>query len=119
MLSIKVDGVEYELSTSLRVVSLMQGSFDIQRPYMETIRTIMELSLEEQIRFIYLALIIKNPELKKTLSKVQFEDYMLDNSNLTSILATVKILLEGIMFSGDAPEEIERKKALVATAMQQ
>lgn len=107
---IKYDGIEYEVSCSLRVAYTIQSRFNHQS-YMKIFQNIQDMKLEEQIRMLYIAFSLKNPDV---CSEQAFLDYVLDNWNLNLTTRKVAELVENITFNGMSPEEIETQKKAAA-----
>ncbi len=86
MLTLTINGTEYELAATLRVAYKAQGEHN-HKSYMEVFQSIPEMTIEQQIKIIYLAFAIRNVEEARTDMKwANFLDYMLDNSTAGAVL---------------------------------
>lgn len=103
---IKFQGQEYEVSTTLRVAFIIQSRFN-QKPYMQIFQDIQNMKLEEQVRMLFVAFDLKNPNVA---TEKQFLDEVLDNWNLNMITRKVAELVEAITFNGMSEEEIAEVK---------
>lgn len=110
---IKFQGQEYEVSTTLRVAFIIQSKFN-HKPYMQIFQDIQNMKLEEQVRMLFVAFDLKNPNVA---TEKQFLDEVLDNWNLNMITRKVAELVEAITFNGMSEEEIAEVKN--QTAIQQ
>ena len=110
---VKFQGQEYEVSTTLRVAFTIQNRFN-HKPYMQIFQDIQNMMLEEQVRMLFVAFDLKNPNVA---TEKQFLDEVLDNWNLNMITRKVAELVEAITFNGMSEEEIAEVKN--RTAIQQ
>lgn len=106
---------EYQVSTKLDVAFQIQKGFN-RRPYMEILEGIAEMPLEDQIKFLYIALVHSNPGV---CNLAEFMEYMVETCNLDQLILLVQELAEGIMYQGYTPEQIEEKKARSMELVQQ
>jgi hypothetical protein len=105
--NISYKGAEYQVSTKLDVAFQMQKGFG-KKPYMEILEDIAEMPLEDQIKFLYIALVHSNPGV---CNLAEFTEYMIESSNLDQLITMVQELGEGILYQGYTPEQIAEKKA--------
>lgn len=110
MMTIDFQGTTYEVATTLRVAYVLQSRFN-HKPYMQIFQDIQGMKLEEQVRLLYTAFSIKNPDI---CTEQQFLDFVLDNWNLQQISKKVAELIEGITFQGMSDEEIAETKKSAA-----
>lgn len=106
MLTLTINGTEYELAATLRVAYKAQGEHN-HKSYMEVFQSIPEMTIEQQIKIIYIAFAIKNAEEAKTdLKWTNFLDYMLDNSTAGEVLELLNDITGKIL----GEDYIERAK---------
>ena len=103
---IKFQGQDYEVATTLRVAFTIQSRFN-HKPYMQIFQDIQNMPLEEQVRMLFVAFDLKNPN---TVTEKQFLDEVLDNWNLYMITTNVANLIESITFNGMSEEEMAEIK---------
>lgn len=115
MVTIKFKGEEYELSTKLRVAYEIQNKFG-HKPYMEIFQDIQTMKLEDQIKMIYVAFNLMNPDV---CTETVFREEVFDSWNLTIITQTIANLVEAITFNGMSPEEIAARKKEMQMQMKQ
>lgn len=96
---IQLSGKEYELSATLRVPYEIQKAFG-NKPYTKVFEGMSSSSLEDQIKIIYTAFKIKNPNIF-TLS--EFTDLLLDQWNLDYAMEVLKRIIDDLM--GIEPED--------------
>lgn len=104
---ITFQGTEYECATTLRVAYVIQDRFG-HKPYMSIFKGLREMALEQQIRLLYIAFSIKNPDV---CSEKQFLDELLDNWGMTQVAEKLNELVEGITYNGLSPEKVAELKA--------
>lgn len=106
---IRINGIEYPLSASLRVAYNIQRRYK-NRPYMEIFEGISSSLLEEQITILYESFKIANKD--SALSEAQFRDAIIDDEDygILGILELIKELVERIMQGGLSDEEYAEKK---------
>lgn len=95
-----INGVEYELSTTLRVAYKVQGQHN-HKPYSEIFAGLGDMTLEQQIDILYAAFQVANPEQAKFISRQTFLDYFLDNYNLKYVMDRIQAVVRGIMGTED------------------
>lgn len=93
-MTVRINGVDYPLATTLRVAYKVQGQHN-HKAYSKIFAEIGDMTLEDQIGILYAAFQIANPEVKM-LQNV-FLDYYLDNYNLKVVMEQVKEVVQGIM----------------------
>lgn len=93
MISIKVNGSEYALASTLRVAYKIQGCNN-HEAYSKVFSKIGDAPLEKQIEMLYCAFQVANPEVK--MSSAEFLNYYLDNYNLSDLLSHIQAVIEGI-----------------------
>lgn len=103
MMTVIINGTEYNLATTLRVAYKIQGQHN-HKPYTEVFKSMGDMSLEDQIGFIYAAFECANPEQAKFITRQKFQDYYLDNYNLKYLMNQMKELIQGIMGESDEDE---------------
>ena len=96
MLTTKINGTEYELSTTLRVAYKVQGQHN-HKPYTEIFRNLGEMSLEQQINILYAAFQCANPQACSKITAQTFLDYYLDNYTLKHVMQQLQSVVKGIM----------------------
>ena len=96
MLTVKINGVEYPLSTKLRVAYIVQGQHN-HKPYTEVFKSIGTMVLEDQIGILYAAFECANPEVKFTIKRQDFLEAYLDNYNLKIMMDHIQEVIKGIM----------------------
>lgn len=107
MLTTKINGTEYELSTTLRVAYKVQGQHN-HKPYTEVFRNLGDMSLEQQINILYAAFQCANPQACATITAQVFLDYYLDNYTLKAVMQQLQAVVKGIMGEmGEAEAENE------------
>ncbi len=104
MLSIVIEGTEYNLATTLRVAFNVQGQHN-HKPYTEVFKDIGNMNVQDQIGIVYAAFTCANPGVvnfktgksEPTISRKSFEDYFLDNYNLKDLMDKLQEIIQGIM----------------------
>ena len=96
MLTVKINGTEYELATTLRVAYKIQGQHN-HKSYTEVFRSIGEMVLEDQIGILYAAFECANPEDAKIIKRQNFLDAYLDTYNLKIMMEHIQGVIRGIM----------------------
>ena len=111
MLTTKINGTEYDLSTTLRVAYKVQGQHN-HKPYTQILSSVDEMTIEQQLDMIYIAFKVNNPEDAKTFTKEMFRKYILDNDEftVTTIMTIISDIIAGILGqdlseNSDAPSE--------------
>lgn len=101
MLTVKLNGLDYPLATSLRVAYAVQGQHN-HKPYSKVFQDIGDMRIEEQIGILFCAFQIANPNEK--MKQSEFLAYFLDNYKIKQILDLLKDLIGEIM--GVDPDEM-------------
>lgn len=96
MLTVKINGVEYPLATTLRVAYKVQGQHNHQ-PYTEVFKTIGEMHLEDQIGILYAAFECANPSEVFKIKRQDFLESYLDTYNLKVMMEHIQYVIKGIM----------------------
>lgn len=96
MLTIEINGVEYELATTLRVAYLVQAQHN-HANYIDVFSRIDKMSIEEQIGILWAAFSAKNPESTKRVDRKMFTNIVLDTFDLSMLMELIKKIIEGIM----------------------
>lgn len=96
MLTTKINGTEYDLSTTLRVAYKVQGQHN-HKPYTEVFKALGDMTLEQQINILYASFQCANPEAAKEITSQKFLDYYLDNYNLKLVMDQMQAVVQGIM----------------------
>ena len=110
MIKTDINGVEYELATSLRVAYQVQGQHN-HKAYSEVFAKMGDMTIEEQIGILFCAFQVANPDIK--MSKADFLNYYLDNYNLKYVLNQAKQVIQGIM--GLSDEEVTQAEQKATT----
>ncbi len=104
---IEVNEKEYELNTKLGTCLEIQKAF--KRPYLKVIENIMELNLEEQIKFIACGLTYRE-------SKTEFKEDILE-CGIDTLVEIIEQYIDALQYPGLTEEEIETKKLAKAAKM--
>ena len=96
MLTTKINGTEYDLSTTLRVAYKVQGQHN-HKPYTEVFKGLGDMTLEQQVDILYASFQCANPEAAKEITSQKFLDYYLDNYNLKVVMDQLQAIVQGIM----------------------
>ena len=96
MLTTKINGTEYDLSTTLRVAYKVQGQHN-HKPYTEIFKGLGDMTLEQQVDILYASFQCANPEAAKEITSQKFLDYYLDNYNLKIVMDQLQAVVQGIM----------------------
>lgn len=107
MLTVKIQGREYPLATTLRVAYKIQGQHN-HKPYTEVFKSIGEMHLEDQIGILYAAFECANPEEIFKIKRQDFLESYLDTYNLKTMMDHLQEVIKGIMgedFFEESPEE--------------
>lgn len=96
MLTVKINGVEYPLASTLRVAYKVQGQHN-HKPYTEIFNTIGEMHLEDQVGLLYAAFECANPSEVFTIKQQDFLNAYLDTYNLKDMMGHIKTVIAGIM----------------------
>ena len=104
MITTNINGVDYELATTLRVAYKVQGQHN-HAPYSKVFSEIGDMCIEDQIGILYCAFQVGNPN--SIMSKQSFVDYYLDNMNLKQIMDQLKQVIQEItgFEESDVPTE--------------
>lgn len=102
MVTTTINGIEYELATTLRVAYKVQGQHN-HKPYSKVFSDIGDMCIEDQIGILFCAFQVGNPD--NIMSKQSFVDYYLDNMNLKQIMDQLKAVIQEITGFEDAPEQ--------------
>lgn len=100
MLTTKINGTEYDLSTTLRVAYKVQGQHN-HKSYTEVFKGLGDMTLEQQINILYASFQCANPEAAKDITSQKFLDYYLDNYNLKIVMDQLQAVVQGIMGTED------------------
>lgn len=96
MLTVKINGIEYPLATTLRVAYKIQGQHN-HKSYTEIFKTIGEMNLEDQIGILYAAFECANPTEIFKIKRDDFLNAYLDNYNLKIMMDHIQAVIRGIM----------------------
>lgn len=99
-MNIKVNENEYELNTKLGTCIEIQKAF--KKPYLKVIENVMELNLEDQIKFIACGLTYKE-------SKDEFKEDILE-CGIDTLVEIIEQYVDALQYPGLTEEEIETKK---------
>lgn len=113
-----LNGRDYELATSLRVVYALRDITHAQS-LQEAINSIQTLDLEGKLELLYAAYKAGGGKQDESTTKQMFIDAIVDNFGVFAIANAINELTEGLLYSGLTPEEIAAKKMevkAVATA---
>lgn len=102
MVTTTINGVDYELATTLRVAYKVQGQHN-HKPYSKVFSDIGDMCIEDQIGILFCAFQVGNPD--NIMPKQSFIDYYLDNMNLKQIMDQLKAVIQEITGFEDAPEQ--------------
>jgi hypothetical protein len=103
MITVIINGTEYELSTTLRVAYKVQGQHD-HKPYTEVFKGLGDMTLEQQINILYASFQCANPFACKEITAQKFLDYYLDHYNLKVVMDQLQAVVKGIMGTEDEDE---------------
>lgn len=106
MVTVKINGQEYELSTTLRVAYKVQGQHN-HKPYTEVFRSLGEMHLEDQIGILYAAFECANPNEVFKIKRQDFLDSYLDTYNIKMMMDQIQEVIRGIM-GEDFFEDVEQ-----------
>lgn len=95
-MTVTIRDTEYELANSLRVAYKVQGQHN-HTPYTKVFSEIGDMTIEDQIGILYAAFECANPLAAQSLKRKDFEDYYLDNFNLTQVMDQLQVVIGGIM----------------------
>lgn len=93
-MTVRIEGAEYALATTLRVAYKVQGQHN-HKPYSEVFAHIGDMVLEDQIGILFAAFQVANPDTKMT--QATFLNYYLDTFTLRDVMDQVKEVVQGIM----------------------
>jgi len=96
MLTVKINGVEYPLATTLRVAYKVQGQHN-HKPYTEVFKDIGNMHLEDQIGILYAAFECANPDQIFVIKRQDFLESYLDTYNLKIMMSHIQEVIKGIM----------------------
>lgn len=102
MVTTTINGVDYELATTLRVAYKVQGQHN-HKPYSKVFSDIGDMCIEDQIGILFCAFQVSNPN--SIFTKQFFIDYYLDNMNLKQIMDQLKAVIQEITGFEDGPEQ--------------
>ncbi len=109
---IKYREEEIECVTTLRTAMNIQKKF--RKPYMQILKQIEDLDLEEQLKILYAGIELgKNSDIKFE----ELKEYFLDNVGLEALGEYIEEFVNGLQYPGLSEEEIEKK--LIAKAEKQ
>lgn len=103
-----INGIEYELSTRLRVAYKVQGCHN-HKAYAEVFQNIGTMTLEQQLEVLFVAFQDANPEVALTFNKKAFQDYYLEHYKLKQVMDQLQGVIRGIM--GDDDEAVSEAEA--------
>lgn len=92
----EINGKSYDLARTLRVAYEVQNRNN-HKSYMEIFSTIDKMTIEQQIEILYVAFKIANPDDAKTFTSVMFQEYCLDNFNLSEIMQHLNYVISGVL----------------------
>lgn len=104
-----INGVDYELATTLRVAYKVQGQHN-HKPYAEVFKDIGNMGIEEQIDILYAAFECANADAKIIMPQQMFRSYYLDNVNLKELMEQLQAVIRGI--TGDVDESESQGQAV-------
>lgn len=93
MVTTKIDGIDYELATTLRVAYMIQGQNN-HEAYSKVFARMGDMTLEEQVAVLYTAFKCANPDVLMT--KERFFEYYLDHYSLSEVLSQLELVIRGI-----------------------
>jgi hypothetical protein len=106
-ITIKINGQDYPVNTSLRAAKQIQATFG-HKPYMDLFRGFASMSIEDQIKILYTPFNLANPNV---MSLAQFTDYILDTWGIYEIIDKTSDIIDAITAGGLSEEEVAEKKA--------
>lgn len=106
-ITIKINGQEYPVCTTLRAAKQIQASFG-HKPYMDLFKGFASMSIEDQIKILYTPFNLANPGV---MSLAQFTDYVLDTWGVYEIIDKTSDIIDAITTGGLTEEEVAEKKA--------
>lgn len=101
MVTTEINGVSYELATTLRVAYAVQGQHN-HKAYSKVFAEIGDMTIEEQIGILYAAFKVANPN--SFMKQADFLAYYLDNYKLRFVIEQVKEVIQEIM--GEDPDAV-------------
>lgn len=101
--NVVIDGVTYDLDTTLRVAYKVQGA-NSHKAYSKVFEELGDMVLEKQIEILYIAFQIANPEVAKNFSQLQFFNYYLDHFTLKDIMNQLQGVVKGVLGEEDETE---------------
>lgn len=105
---IQIDGTFYEYASTLRVAYDLQGQFN-HKPYMEVFSGMSEMKVEDQLKVLYTAFKVGNPDVAIDITFTKFMNYYFDNFNLKNLLDDIK-LFSARMLGKDSLDDEEDSK---------
>lgn len=98
MVTMKLNGIEYNLATNLRVAYLLQNQHN-HESYSSILSRVGDMPLEQQLDLIYVAFQVANPDTAKTFTKEMFRTYIFDSDEFTAttILNLIRDIIAGIL----------------------
>ncbi len=94
--TIWMNDTEYPLASNLRVAYKVQGEYN-HKPYTEVFAAVGDMPVEQQLKIIYIAFAIANPEAATSVPFKDFLDYWLDNYNLQDLMSALMGVIQGVM----------------------
>lgn len=98
MVTTTINGVEYNLATSLRVAYAVQGQHN-HAPYSKIFSELGDMCIEDQIGILYEAFKIANPDVP--MNKATFLSYYLDNFKLKEVIKQAGAVIKEIVGEED------------------
>lgn len=102
MVTVIINGQEYELATTLRVAYKVQGQHN-HKAYSKVFSDVGDMTLEDQIGILFCAFQIANPAVKMT--QVDFLNYYLDHFKMKEVLDQLKQVIQEVMGVEDEDAE--------------
>lgn len=110
IVTVDINGREYELATNLRVAYEVQG-MNNHKPYTEVFKGMGDMTVEKQIEILYAAFKVANPEEASVLKLKAFTDAYLDQHNIKDLMTALENLVKSIMGEDDEGEAAESEAA--------
>lgn len=102
MVTVIINGQEYELATTLRVAYKVQGQHN-HKAYSKVFSEVGDMTLEEQIGILFCAFQVANPAVKMT--QGDFLNYYLDHFKMKEVLDQLKQVIQEVMGVEDEDAE--------------
>lgn len=96
--TIKINGVEYSLATTLRVAYKIQGMND-HKSYTEVFKDLAVMPVENQIDIVFASFSCANKDTTFTIES--FREYCLDNFTVADLMSVLGDIVNGIVGTGD------------------